>query len=75
MTRNQRKVSRFNLQEFFGADKESLKELLREVLQEVLEQEMTDALGPESWTARLSSRYPNMELLKEHKKLRLGLAA
>jgi len=47
MTRNQCKASRFNLQEVFGADKDSLKELLREVLQEVLEQEMTDALGAE----------------------------
>jgi putative transposase len=47
MTRNQCKAGRINLQEVFGADKDSLKELLREVLQEVLEQEMTDALGAE----------------------------
>jgi putative transposase len=47
MTRNQCKSGRINLQEIFGANKDSLKELLREVLQEVLEQEMTDALGAE----------------------------
>jgi putative transposase len=47
MTQNKCKASRINLQEVFGADKDSLKELLREVLQEVLEQEMTDALGAE----------------------------
>ena len=47
MTHNKCKASRINLQEVFGADKDSLKELLREVLQEVLEQEMTDALGAE----------------------------
>ncbi len=47
MTNTKCKSSRINLQEVFGADKDSLKELLREVLQEVLEQEMTDALGAE----------------------------
>jgi transposase-like protein len=47
MTQNKFKASRINLQEVFGADKDSLKELLREVLQEVLEQEMTGALGAE----------------------------
>jgi putative transposase len=47
MTQNKCKGSRINLQEIFGADKDSLKELLREVLQEVLEQEMTDTLGAE----------------------------
>jgi putative transposase len=47
MTRNKCKGNRINLQEIFGADKDSFKELLREVLQEVLEQEMTDALGAE----------------------------
>ena len=47
MTHNKCKASRINLQEVFGADKDSLKELLREVLQEVLEQEMTDAIGAE----------------------------
>jgi putative transposase len=47
MTHNKCKARRINLQEVFGADKDSLKELLREVLQEVLEQEMTDALGAE----------------------------
>ena len=47
MTGNQCKRGRINLQEIFGANKDSLKELLREVLQEVLEQEMTDALGAE----------------------------
>ena len=47
MTGNQCKGGRINLQEIFGANKDSLKELLREVLQEVLEQEMTDALGAE----------------------------
>ncbi len=47
MTVNQCKGNRINLQEVFGANKDSLKELLREVLQEVLEQEMTDALGAE----------------------------
>jgi putative transposase len=47
MTHTKCKTSRINLQEVFGADKDSLKELLREVLQEVLEQEMTDALGAE----------------------------
>jgi putative transposase len=47
MTQNKCKAGRINLQEVFGADKDSLKELLREVLQEVLEQEMTDALGAE----------------------------
>lgn len=47
MTGNQCKGGRINLQEIFGANKDSLKELLREVLQEVLEQEMTDVLGAE----------------------------
>ena len=47
MTGNKCKGSRINLQEIFGADKDSFKELLREVLQEVLEQEMTDTLGAE----------------------------
>jgi putative transposase len=47
MTRNKCKGRRINLQEIFGADKDSFKELLREVLQEVLEQEMTDTLGAE----------------------------
>jgi putative transposase len=47
MTQNKCKGSRINLQEIFGANKDSLKELLREVLQEVLEQEMTDTLGAE----------------------------
>ena len=47
MTNTKFKGSRINLQEVFGADKDSLKELLREVLQEVLEQEMTDAIGAE----------------------------
>ncbi len=47
MTQNKCKAGRINLQEVFGAEKDSLKELLREVLQEVLEQEMTDALGAE----------------------------
>jgi putative transposase len=47
MTRNQCKDNRINLQEIFGADKDSFKALLREVLQEVLEQEMTDTLGAE----------------------------
>ena len=47
MTGNKCKGSRINLQEIFGADKDSFKELLREVLQEVLEQEMTDAIGAE----------------------------
>jgi putative transposase len=47
MTRDKCKGNRINLQEIFGADKDSFKELLREVLQEVLEQEMTDALGAE----------------------------
>lgn len=47
MTQNKCKTSRINLQEVFGAEKDSFKELLREVLQEVLEQEMTDALGAE----------------------------
>jgi putative transposase len=45
MTGNKCKGRRINLQEIFGADKDSFKELLREVLQEVLEQEMTDTLG------------------------------
>lgn len=47
MTHHKCKTSRINLQEIFGAEKDSFKELLREVLQEVLEQEMTDALGAE----------------------------
>ena len=47
MTGNKCKVRRINLQEIFGADKDSFKELLREVLQEVLEQEMTEAIGAE----------------------------
>lgn len=47
MTGNKCKSSRINLQEIFGADKDSFKELLREVLQEVLEQEMTGAIGAE----------------------------
>jgi putative transposase len=47
MTRDKCKGRKINLQEIFGADKDSFKELLREVLQEVLEQEMTDALGAE----------------------------
>jgi putative transposase len=47
MTLNKCKAGRFNLQEVFGADKDSFKELLREVLQEVLEQEMTEAVGAE----------------------------
>ncbi len=47
MTGNQCKRGRINLQEIFGANKDSLKELLGEVLQEVLEQEMTDVLGAE----------------------------
>jgi len=47
MTRNKCKGNRINLQEIFGASKDSFKELLREVLQEVLEQEMTDAPGAE----------------------------
>jgi hypothetical protein len=36
MTGNKCKGRRINLQEIFGADKDSFKELLREVLQEVL---------------------------------------
>ncbi|MBM3149643.1 MAG: IS256 family transposase [Deltaproteobacteria bacterium] len=47
MTQNKCKARKINLQEVFGAEKDSFKELLREVLQEVLEQEMTDALGAE----------------------------
>ena len=47
MTGNKCKGNRINLQEIFGADRDSFKVLLREVLQEVLEQEMTDALGAE----------------------------
>ena len=47
MTGNKCKGRRINLQEIFGADKDSFKELLREVLQEVLEQEMTEAIGAE----------------------------
>ena len=47
MTGNKCKGSRINLQEIFGADRDSFKVLLREVLQEVLEQEMTDTLGAE----------------------------
>jgi putative transposase len=47
MTGNQCKGRRINLQEIFGANKDSFKELLREVLQEVLVQEMTDAIGAE----------------------------
>jgi putative transposase len=47
MTGNKCKGNRINLQEIFGADKDSFKALLREVLQEVLEQEMTDTLGAE----------------------------
>ena len=47
MTGNKSKGSRINLQEIFGADRDSFKLLLREVLQEVLEQEMTDTLGAE----------------------------
>jgi putative transposase len=47
MTGNKCTGSRINLQEIFGADRDSFKVLLREVLQEVLEQEMTDTLGAE----------------------------
>ena len=47
MTGNKCKGSRINLQEIFGADRDSFKVLLREVLQEVLEQEMTETLGAE----------------------------
>ena len=47
MTGNKCKGRRINLQEIFGADRDSFKVLLREVLQEVLEQEMTDTLGAE----------------------------
>lgn len=47
MTGNKCKGSRINLQEIFGADRDSFRLLLREVLQEVLEQEMTDTLGAE----------------------------
>ena len=47
MTGNKCKGIRINLQEIFGADRDSFKLLLREVLQEVLEQEMTDTLGAE----------------------------
>ena len=52
MTHNKCKAGRINLQEVFGAEKDSLKELLREVLQEVLEQEMTEALGAEKGERR-----------------------
>ena len=45
MTENKCKGRRINLQEIFGADKDSFKVLLREVLQEVLEQEMTELSG------------------------------
>jgi hypothetical protein len=58
MTGNQCKGRRINLQEIFGADKDSFKELLREVLQEVLEQEMTEAIGAESRAAGLSLGLP-----------------
>jgi len=47
MTQKKCTSKRINLQEIFGADKDSFKELLREVLQEVLEQEMTEAIGAE----------------------------
>jgi putative transposase len=47
MTQKKCTGNRINLQEIFGADKDSFKELLREVLQEVLEQEMTEAIGAE----------------------------
>ena len=47
MTQKKCTGRRINLQEIFGADKDSFKELLRTVLQEVLEQEMTEAIGAE----------------------------
>jgi len=47
MTGNRCKGRRINLQENFGADKDSFKELWREVLPEVLAQVMTDAIGAE----------------------------
>ena len=47
MTREKCPRGKFNLQEIFAGDKDSVKELLREVLQEVLAQEMTEAFGAE----------------------------
>ena len=47
MTETKFRGRRLNLQEIFGADRDSFKELLREVLQEVLEQEMTEVIGAE----------------------------
>ena len=60
MTQKKCTGRRINLQEIFGADKDSFKELLREVLQEVLEQEMTEAIGAEK--GREESRAAGLSL-------------
>ncbi len=70
--------NRINLQEIFGADKDSFKELLREVLQEVLEQEMTEAIGAEKGErspGRLGYRsgYYNRSLVTRVGKLELRI--
>jgi putative transposase len=78
MTGNKCKGRRINLQEIFGADKDSFKELLREVLQEVLEQEMTDTLGAEKgerspWRLGYRSGYYDRALVTRVGKLELRI--
>jgi putative transposase len=78
MTQKKCTGNRINLQEIFGADKDSFKELLREVLQEVLEQEMTEAIGAEKGErspGRLGYRsgYYNRSLITRVGKLELRI--
>jgi putative transposase len=78
MTQKKCTDRRINLQEIFGADKDSFKELLREVLQEVLEQEMTEAIGAEKGersSGRLGYRsgYYNRSLVTRVGKLELRI--
>jgi putative transposase len=78
MTQKKCTSKRINLQEIFGADKDSFKELLREVLQEVLEQEMTEAIGAEKGErspGRLGYRsgYYNRSLISRVGKLELRI--
>ena len=78
MTGNKCKGRRINLQEIFGADRDSFKVLLREVLQEVLEQEMTDTLGAEKgerspWRLGYRSGYYDRALVTRVGKLELRI--
>jgi putative transposase len=78
MTHNQCKTSRINLQEIFGADRDSFKALWREVLREVLEQEMTDSLGAEErraepWAAGFRSGYYDRALVTRVGELELRI--